>query len=168
MVGHVSKGDDPRGRLRQTGARCLPRPPTKAASRHRFSSKNTASGDYACARRFDDIARLWDGRRPIRRPASASTPAMPTPVAKICWTSSTASRRSPAASTWCTPMTRKTPSTPARDRHDNFGQGQIDPKLIIAVGTRSRGRPPWWKRQAGSPNIAPTSPCSAKGVGRAR
>ena len=45
-------------------------------------------------------------------------------------------RRSPAASTSCTATTRGTPVGSGTDRHANFGTGQIDPQLLLAVVSR--------------------------------
>ena len=40
---------------------------------------------------------------------------------------------SPAASTWCTATTRSDAAGSGADRHANFGTGQIDPELLVAV-----------------------------------
>lgn len=85
--------------------------------------ENTAGGDNACARRLDALARLWDAVGSSRW-ASAWTPATPTPAVRNCSASSTGSRRSPVASTWCTPTTprgvrlRAGPARQPRRRHD--------------------------------------------------
>ena len=92
------------------------------------------------ARRFDPLARLWDASASSTS-ASAWTPATRTPAARSWSTSSTGSRRSPAGSTWCTPTTPGTRSTPARDRHANFGDGTIDADVLVAVVRRGRARP---------------------------
>ena len=79
--------------------------------------ENTAGGDNAMARRLERIARLWDA---IGAAKGGDTVGFCLDTCHahaggeelVGW--STGSRRSPAGSTWCTPTTRATRSTPVR------------------------------------------------------
>ena len=76
--------------------------------------ENTAGGDHAMARRLERIGAAV-GRRGGSRPGSSCFRHGHAWARRgeLFWTRSTGSRRSPAASTWCTPTTARTPSTPA-------------------------------------------------------
>ena len=96
--------------------------------------ENTAGGDHAMARHFDTIARLWDHIGDKRHWL------LPRHLPCLGRRARTLDRRrrahhgaSPAASTWCTATTRETPQARVPDRHANFGTGQIDPELLVAV-----------------------------------
>ncbi len=94
--------------------------------------ENTAGGDHAMARRFDTIARLWDhiGDTGIGFCLDtchtwAAGEALPDAVDRI------------KAITGRIDLVHCNDSKDAaesgRDRHANFGTGQIDPELLVAV-----------------------------------
>jgi deoxyribonuclease IV len=101
--------------------------------------ENTAGGDFACARRLDALARLWDaiGAYDVgfcldTCHAHAGGESLLDVVDRV------------KAITGRIDLVHANDSKDmfdsGRDRHDNFGQGQIDPKLIIEV-VRSAGAP---------------------------
>jgi len=102
--------------------------------------ENTAGGDYACARRFDALAGLWDavGEYDIvgfcldTCHAHAGGEELLGIVDRV------------KAITGRIDLVHandsKDPFDSRRDRHDNLGQGQIDPDLVVAV-LRAAGAP---------------------------
>ncbi len=136
--GHISKGDDP-----AVGFDNWRKAFASAADKGGFATpiliENTASGDYACARRFEAIARLWEaigdydvGFCLDTCHAHAGGEDLLDIVDRI------------KAITGRIDLVHANDSKDGfdsgRDRHDNFGQGQIDPKLIIEV-VRAAGAP---------------------------
>ena len=136
--GHISKGDDP-----AVGFDNWRKAFAQAADEGGFPTpiliENTAGGDYACARRFDAIARLWDAVGDFgvgfcldTCHAHAGGEDLVDIVDRV------------KAITGRIDLVHandsKDPFDSGRDRHDNFGQGQIDPKLIVEV-VRAAGRP---------------------------
>ena len=94
--------------------------------------ENTAGGDNACARRLDDLARLWDalGDHEVgfcldTCHAHAGGEDLVDLVDRV------------KAITGRIDLVHANDSKDTfdsgRDRHDNFGSGLIDPKLIVAV-----------------------------------
>jgi deoxyribonuclease IV len=94
--------------------------------------ENTAGGDYACARRFDALARLWDavGEYGVgfcldTCHAHAGGEDLLDIVDRV------------KAITGRLDLIHANNSKDAfdsgRDRHDNLGQGMIDPELVVAV-----------------------------------
>ncbi|MBB4959098.1 deoxyribonuclease IV [Micromonospora polyrhachis] len=129
--GHVSKGDDIAvgfDNWRKTFA--------YAAEQGGFATpvliENTAGGDYACARRLDALARLWDavGEYDVgfcldTCHAHAGGEDLLDIVDRI------------KAITGRIDLIHANDSKDGfgsgRDRHDNFGHGMIDPELLVAV-----------------------------------
>jgi deoxyribonuclease-4 len=127
--GHVTKGDGP-----EVGVENWVKTFERMQAPLPILVENTAGGDHAMARRFDALARLWDGiggfpgvgfcldtcHAPRRRRGAAST-------------SSTAVR----AITGRIDLVHCNDSRDAfgsgADRHANLGAGQIDPDLLLAV-----------------------------------
>jgi deoxyribonuclease-4 len=114
--------------------------------------ENTAGGDNACARRFDNLARLWDaigeydpGFCLDTCHAHAGGEDLLGIVDRV------------KAITGRIDLIHANDSRDAfdsrRDRHDNIGNGQIDPDLIVAV-----------IRAAGAPVVVET-PGGAEGQG---
>ena len=125
--GHVTKGSDLEEGLtnwRKTLERWTPPLPVLI--------ENTAGGDNACCRRFDNLARLWDvvgefglGFCLDTCHAHAGGEELLDIVDRV------------KAITGRIDLVHandsKDPFDSGRDRHDNFGRGQIDPDLIVAV-----------------------------------
>ncbi|GAB3148714.1 deoxyribonuclease IV [Micromonospora sonneratiae] len=129
--GHVSKGDDVAvgfDNWRKTFA--------YAAEHGGFATpvliENTAGGDYACARRFDALARLWDaiGEYEVgfcldTCHAHAGGEELLNIVDRV------------KAITGRIDLIHANNSKDGfgsgRDRHDNFEHGMIDPDLLVAV-----------------------------------
>lgn len=129
--GHVGKGDDPAEgfsnwkktfqRAAESGGFPLP-----------IIIENTAGGDNAMARRFDRLAMLWDAVGEYEPQfcldtchAHAGGEDLLDAVDRV------------KAITGRIDLVHandsKDPFDSGRDRHENFGQGQIDPELIVAV-----------------------------------
>jgi deoxyribonuclease-4 len=136
--GHVNAGDDI-----AVGYRNWRKTFERAAEAGGFPLpvliENTAGGDHACARRFDAIARLWDAIGEFgvgfcldTCHAHAGGEDLLTAVDRI------------KAITGRIDLVHANDSKDAfdsgRDRHDNLGQGQIDPDLVVAV-VRAAGAP---------------------------
>ncbi|BCJ65503.1 deoxyribonuclease IV [Polymorphospora rubra] len=136
--GHVGKGDDVAvgfDNWRKTFA--------FAAESGGFATpiliENTAGGDNACARRFDALARLWDAIGSYEVGfcldtchAHAGGEALLDVVDRV------------KAITGRIDLVHANNSRDAfdsgADRHDNLGQGMIDPELLVAV-VRAAGAP---------------------------
>jgi deoxyribonuclease-4 len=129
--GHISKGDDP-----AVGYANWRKAFAQAADQGGFATpiliENTANGDFACARRFDALARLWDAVGEFGAGfcldtchAHAGGEDLIDIVDRV------------KAITGRIDLVHANDSKDTfdsgRDRHDNFGQGLIDPKLIIDV-----------------------------------
>jgi deoxyribonuclease-4 len=82
--------------------------------------ENTAGGDHAIARRFDNLARLWDAIGDYEPGFCLDT------CHAFCGGEELA-----GVVDRVTAITGRIDS--GRDRHDNFASGQIDPELIAAV-----------------------------------
>ncbi len=136
--GHVSKGDDP-----ADGYANWRKAFAQAAEHGGYATpiliENTANGDFACARRFDALARLWDAVGEFGAGfcldtchAHAGGEDLVDIVDRV------------KAITGRIDLVHANDSKDTfdsgRDRHDNFGQGLIDPKLIIDV-VRAAGAP---------------------------
>jgi deoxyribonuclease-4 len=136
--GHVNRGDDP-----AVGFDNWRKVFAQAAEQGGFATpiliENTAGGDFACARRLDALARLWDaiGEFDVgfcldTCHAHAGGESLLDVVDRV------------KAITGRIDLVHandsKDPFDSGRDRHDNFGRGQIDPKLIIEV-VRAAGAP---------------------------
>jgi len=136
--GHINKGDDP-----ATGYDNWRKVFAQAAEAGGFATpiliENTAGGDFACARRFDALARLWDAIGSFdvgfcldTCHAHAGGEDLIDIVDRV------------KAITGRIDLVHandsKDPFDSGRDRHDNFGQGLIDPKLITEV-VRAAGAP---------------------------
>ena len=136
--GHVGKGDDVAvgfDNWRKTFAYAaeaggLPLP---------VLIENTAGGDNACARRFDDLARLWDAVGEFGAGfcldtchAHAGGEDLLDVVDRV------------KAITGRIDLIHANDSKDAfdsgRDRHDNLGNGKIDPELVVAA-IRAAGAP---------------------------
>jgi deoxyribonuclease IV len=98
----------------------------------RILIENTAGGDFACARRFDALAQLWDaiGEFDVgfcldTCHAHAGGEDLVDIVDRV------------KAITGRIDLVHandsKDPFDSGRDRHDNLGHGQVDPKLVAAV-----------------------------------
>ena len=125
--GHVSAGDDLRAGLdnwRKTFDRMEPQLP--------ILIENTAGGDHAMARRLDNLARLWEaldgcdvGFCLDTCHAHAAGEDLVDLVDRVL------------AVTGRIDLVHANDSKDAfgsgRDRHENFGAGAIDPKLLVAV-----------------------------------
>jgi deoxyribonuclease-4 len=136
--GHLAKGDDLAvgfDNWRKTFA--------YAAEAGGFATQvlieNTAGGDNACARRFDALARLWDAVGEFgvgfcldTCHAHAGGEDLLGVVDRV------------KAITGRVDLVHANDSKDAfnsgRDRHDNLGQGSIDPELVVAV-IRAAGAP---------------------------
>jgi deoxyribonuclease IV len=129
--GHVGKGSDP-----AAGFASWRKVFTSAAESGGFPLpiliENTAGGDNACARRLDEIARLWDqvgefgaGFCLDTCHAHAGGEELVDIVDRV------------KAITGRIDLVHANDSKDrfdsGRDRHDNFGRGMIEPKLISAV-----------------------------------
>jgi deoxyribonuclease-4 len=129
--GHVGKGDDI-----ATGFDNWRKTFAYAAESGGFATpvliENTAGGDNACARRLDALARLWDviGEYDVgfcldTCHAHAGGEGLLDVVDRV------------KAITGRIDLVHANDSKDGfdsgRDRHDNFGQGQIDPELLVAV-----------------------------------
>ncbi len=136
--GHVNKGDDP-----QVGFDNWRKVFAQARNDGGFATpiliENTAGGDFACARRFDALARLWDAIGEFDPGfcldtchAHAGGEDLVDVVDRV------------KAITGRIDLVHANDSKDAfdsgRDRHDNFGRGLIDPKLIVEV-VRASGAP---------------------------
>jgi deoxyribonuclease-4 len=136
--GHVNKGDDP-----DAGFDNWRKVFAQAAEHGGFATpiliENTAGGDFACARRLEALARLWDaiGAHDVgfcldTCHAHAGGEDLVDIVDRV------------KAITGRIDLVHANDSKDAfdsgRDRHDNFGQGLIDPKLITSV-IRAAGAP---------------------------
>jgi deoxyribonuclease-4 len=129
--GHVSKGDDP-----QIGFDNWRKAFAAAAEAGGFATpiliENTAGGDLACARRLDALARLWDAVGDFgvgfcldTCHAHAGGEDLVDIVDRV--------RAITGRIDLVHANDSKDPFDSGRDRHDNFGKGLIDPKLIAAV-----------------------------------
>ena len=136
--GHINAGDDP-GLGYDNWRKVF----AQAADQGGFATpvliENTAGGDHACARRLDALARLWDaiggydvGFCLDTCHAHAGGEDLTDIVDRV------------KAITGRIDLVHANDSKDAfdsgRDRHDNFGQGLIDPKLIVEV-VRAAGAP---------------------------
>jgi deoxyribonuclease-4 len=125
--GHMSEGDDPaRGfdNWRKTFDRWTPPLP--------ILIENTAGGDNAMARRFDRLAMLWDALDGFdvgfcldTCHAHAGGEELLGIVDRVKAITGRIDLIHANGS--------KDPFDSGRDRHENFGSGQIDPQLIVAV-----------------------------------
>jgi len=129
--GHMNTGDDP-----QIGFDNWRKMFAMAAESGGFKVpvliENTAGGDNACARRLDDIARLWDAVGEFEVGfcldtchAHAAGEDLVDVVERV--------RAITGRIDLVHANDSKDPFDSGRDRHDNFGNGMIDPKLIVAV-----------------------------------
>ena len=158
--GHVNKDDDPakgfdnwRKAVEATDLK-LP-----------LLIENTAGGDNAMARHLDRIARVWEAisaAEGFDRSASASTPVTPGRGASSWPPPSRTSARSPAGSTWCTPTTVATSSTPAPTGTPTSATGQhrrpTSSRASSAMpGPRSSARPRWRRGAPGRLRVAARS-----------
>lgn len=136
--GHVEKGEDV-----ATGFANWRKAFEYAAKEGGFPTpvliENTAGGDNACARRFDALARLWDAIGDFEPGfcldtchAHAGGEDLLTAVDRI------------KAITGRIDLIHANDSKDdfdsGRDRHDNLGNGRIDPELVVAV-VRAAGAP---------------------------
>jgi deoxyribonuclease-4 len=136
--GHINKGDDP-----ALGIDNWRKVFAQARDQGGFATpiliENTAGGDFACARRLDALARLWDVIGPYdvgfcldTCHAHAGGEDLVDVVERV------------KAITGRIDLVHANDSKDTfdsgRDRHDNFGHGLIDPKLIIEV-VRAAGAP---------------------------
>ena len=101
--------------------------------------ENTAGGDNACARRFDELARLWDavGEYEVgfcldTCHAHAGGEELLDLVDRVKAITGRIDLIHANGS--------KDPFDSGRDRHDNLGSGMIDPELVVAV-VRAAGAP---------------------------
>src|SRR5262249_440966 len=101
--------------------------------------ENTAGGDNACARRFDALARLWEaigdygvGFCLDTCHAYAGGEDLLDIVDRV--------KAIPGRIDLVHANDSRDPFDSGRDRHDNLGQGTIDPDLIVAV-VRAAGCP---------------------------
>ena len=124
--------------------------------------ENTAGGDNACARRFDDLARLWDAVGEFGAGfcldtchAHAGGEDLLGIVDRV------------KAITGRIDLIHANDSKDGfdsgRDRHDNLGNGKIDPELMVAVDPRRRAPRRSWRRRAGWRVRPPTSRCCGSG-----
>ncbi|HEU4424338.1 MAG TPA: deoxyribonuclease IV [Pilimelia sp.] len=129
--GHVNQGDDI-----QVGFDNWRKTFAYAADAGGFATpiliENTAGGDNACARRFDSLARLWDaiGEFDVgfcldTCHAHAAGEDLLHAVDRV---KSITGRIDLVHAN-----DSKDPFHSGRDRHDNLGQGMIDPALVVAV-----------------------------------
>ncbi len=129
--GHLNKGDDPQlgfDNWRKTFAYAQ----ESGGFRVPILIENTAGGDNACARRLDDIARLWDAVGEFgvgfcldTCHAHAAGEDLVDVVDRI--------RAITGRIDLVHANDSKDPFDSGRDRHDNFGHGMIDPKLIVGL-----------------------------------
>ncbi|MGI5212635.1 deoxyribonuclease IV [Plantactinospora sp. CA-290183] len=136
--GHVNKGDDIavgfdnwRKAFAQAAERGGPGTPVLI--------ENTAGGDNACARRFDNLARLWDavGEYDVgfcldTCHAHAGGEDLLDIVDRV--------RAITGRIDLIHANNSKDGFDSGRDRHDNLGSGVIDPELLVAV-VRAAGAP---------------------------
>lgn len=141
--GHVTKGDDPAdgvenwrkffARAEHTGGFAVP-----------ILIENTAGGDHAMARHFDDLARLWDAVADYGVGFCLDT----------CHANSAGEQLCDAVDRVLAITGRidlvhlndsRDPFDSGRDRHANVGTGTIDPDLLVSVC-----------RQAGAPIVVET------------
>ena len=125
--GHVTKGSDLAEGLvnwRKTFERWQPPLPVLV--------ENTAGGENALARRFDNLARLWDvigdfgvGFCLDTCHAHAGGEELLQVVDRV--------KRITGRIDLVHANDSKDPFDSGRDRHENFGHGQIDPDLIVAA-----------------------------------
>jgi deoxyribonuclease IV len=129
--GHVNSGDDP-----ATGFDNWRKVFAQAADQGGFATpiliENTAGGDFACARRLDALARLWDAIGSFdvgfcldTCHAHAGGEDLVDVVDRVLAITGRIDLVHANDS--------KDPFDSGRDRHDNLGNGLIDPKLIAAV-----------------------------------
>jgi deoxyribonuclease IV len=94
--------------------------------------ENTAGGDGACARRFDELARLWDAIGEYGAGFCLDTChafAAGEELLDIVDRVKAITGRIDLVHA----NDSRDPFASSRDRHDNLGQGTIDPDLIVAV-----------------------------------
>ena len=136
--GHVNAGDDPAVGV-DNWRKAFAAVDKDGGYPVRVLIENTAGGDNACARRFDALARLWDavggydvGFCLDTCHAHAGGEELLGVVDRV------------KAITGRIDLIHANDSKDAfdsgRDRHENLGQGQIDPDLIVAV-VRAAGAP---------------------------
>jgi deoxyribonuclease-4 len=101
--------------------------------------ENTAGGDNACARRLDEVARLWDAVGDFGAGfcldtchAHAGGEELVDIVERV--------KAITGRINLVHANDSKDPFDSGRDRHDNFGHGLIEPKVIAAV-VRAAGAP---------------------------
>jgi deoxyribonuclease-4 len=129
--GHMTKGDDP-----AVGFDNWRKLFASAAESGGFATpiliENTAGGDLACARRLDALARLWDAVADFGAGFCLDTchaHAGGEDLVDIVDRVKAITGRIDLVHA----NDSKDPFDSGRDRHDNFGSGMIDPKLIAAV-----------------------------------
>jgi deoxyribonuclease-4 len=101
--------------------------------------ENTAGGDNACARRLDALARLWDAIGEYEVGFCLDTchaHAGGEDLADVVDRVKAITGRIDLVHA----NDSRDPFDSGRDRHDNLGQGMIDPELIVAV-VRAAGAP---------------------------
>jgi deoxyribonuclease-4 len=94
--------------------------------------ENTAGGDHACARRLESLARLWDALADYEVGFCLDTchaHAGGEDLADVVDRVKAITGRVDLVHA----NDSKDPFDSGRDRHDNFGSGNIDPELIVAV-----------------------------------
>jgi deoxyribonuclease-4 len=136
--GHVSKGDDA-----ADGYANWRKAFVQAAEQGGYATpiliENTANGEFACARRFDALARLWDAVGEFGAGFCLDTchaHAGGEDLIDIVDRVKAITGRIDLIHA----NDSKDPFDSGRDRHDNLGLGQVDPKLIIDV-VRAAGAP---------------------------
>jgi len=129
--GHVTKDDDPDVGF-ENWRKAFAAAHEKGGYKTQILVENTAGGDHAIARRFDRLARLWDaigeygpGFCLDTCHAHAGGEELLDIVERV------------KAITGRIDLVHandsKDPFDSGRDRHENFGQGQIDPDLLVAT-----------------------------------
>jgi deoxyribonuclease IV len=126
--------------------------------------ENTAGGDNACARRFDDLARLWDAVAPFGAGFCLDTchafAGGEDLVGIVDRVKSITGRIDLVHAN-----DSKGAFDSGQDRHDNLGNGKIDPELVVAA-IRAAGAPAVVETPGGAEGQAADIALLRQGTGR--
>jgi len=133
--GHVGEGEEP-----SEGVRRWTKALDQLDSPVSVLLENTAGGDHAMARRFDVLARLWDGIGPYEVMGFCLDTCHAHAAGEDLLDAVERVRRITGRIDLVHANDSKDEAGSGRDRHENIGQGTIDPALIAEI-VRAAGAP---------------------------